>query len=111
MRGRGGVRIKEVVIGSGAIAKRGVTVSVRYDGYLNRGDAFQRGVVTSFKLGARRCIAGLEYGVEGMRTGGRRRIHVPPHLGYRDQSVPGIPANAKLTFDVELLSVDNQDAA
>lgn len=111
MRGRGGVRIEEWVIGNGAIADRGATVAVRYDGYLNRGDPFQSGIVTRFKIGAQQCIAGLEYGAEGMRIGGRRRIHVPPHLGYRDRSVPGIPSNAKLTFDVELLSVEGDDAA
>ena len=55
----------------------------------------------------RRVIAGLEYGVEGMRAGGRRRIRVAPHLGYGDRGVPGVvPANALLTFDVQLLKVE-----
>ena len=106
VRSRGQVKIDEITTGSGALAVRGVVVSIRYSGYLNRGDAFQRGVTVSFRLGARSVIAGLEYGVEGMRVGGRRRIHIPPHLGYGEQSVPGIPANAKLTFEVELLSVE-----
>ena len=49
----------------------------------------------SFRIGEREVIAGLEYGVEGMRVGGRRRIRVPPHLGYREAGVPGkIPSNA-----------------
>lgn len=60
----------------------------------------------TFTLGARVAIAGLEYGVEGMRVGGRRRIKVPPHLGYREQGIAGkIPPNAILFFDVELLEV------
>jgi FKBP-type peptidyl-prolyl cis-trans isomerase len=51
-------------------------------------------------------IAGLEYGVEGMRAGGKRRIRVGPHLAYRDGGVPDtIPANAVLEFRVALLSV------
>ena len=61
-----------------------------------------------FDLGRqpRNVIAGLAYGVEGMRAGGRRRIRVAPHLAYRDAGVPArIPANAVLIFDVALLHV------
>jgi FKBP-type peptidyl-prolyl cis-trans isomerase len=62
----------------------------------------------SFKVGERVVIAGLEYGVEGMRVGGRRRIRVPPRLGYRERGVAGkIPANALLFFDLELLDVQD----
>jgi FKBP-type peptidyl-prolyl cis-trans isomerase len=51
-------------------------------------------------------VAGLEYGVEGMRAGGKRRIRIGPHLAYRDKGVPDtIPANAVLEFRVSLLSV------
>ena len=104
---RKGISIEEIKLGEGASAGRGDIVTIRYDGFLRRGDAFQRGVVESFKLGGRRVIAGLEYGVEGMRAGGRRRIRVAPHLGYGDRGVPGVvPANALLTFDVELLKVE-----
>jgi peptidylprolyl isomerase len=78
-------------------------VTIRYNGYLNRGDIFQREVLCTFEIGAREVIAGLEYGVMGMRVGGRRKIHVPSHLAYRDQEMPGIPPNAKLVFEVELL--------
>jgi FKBP-type peptidyl-prolyl cis-trans isomerase len=57
-------------------------------------------------VGERRTIAGLSWGVEGMHVGGRRRLHVGPHLAYRDKGVPGvIPPNAKLMFEVELLAV------
>lgn len=104
MRGKSGVKLEEIVVGSGAIAQRGDTVQIRYTGYLNRGDAFQKEELITFKIGERRVIAGLEYGVEGMRVGGRRRVHVPPHLGYGPTAVPGIPPNAKLVLDVELLS-------
>jgi len=63
-------------------------------------------VLATFRIGAREIIPGLEYGVEGMRVGGIRRILVPPHLGYGPQSIPGIPPNSKLTFEVELLKVE-----
>jgi FKBP-type peptidyl-prolyl cis-trans isomerase len=67
---------------------------------------FQRDVVISFAVGERNIIAGLSHGVEGMRVGGRRRLRVGPHIVYRDRGVPAIvPPNAKLTFDVELLSI------
>jgi peptidylprolyl isomerase len=92
--------------GTGALAERGRTVVVRFDGFLHRGDAFARGEVVRFRMGSRDVIAGLEYGVEGMRAGGRRGFRVPPHLGYRSQGVPGrIPPDALLRFEVELLEV------
>ena len=55
-------------------------------------------------------VAGLSRGVIGMRVGGVRRLRVSPHLGYGDQAVPGVPANAVLVFEVELLGTAS-DAA
>ena len=102
-----GVRIEEIEPGEGAVARKGARVTVRYDGFLGRGDSFQRGVTASFVLGQRAVIAGLETGVEGMRAGGRRRIRVSPHLGYGSRGLDGvIPANAVLVFEVELLAVE-----
>ena len=50
-------------------------------------------------------FAGLFYGVEGMRVGGRRRFRVAPHLAYREAGVPGvIPPNALLTVEIEVVS-------
>ena len=65
-----GLEIEEKKIGSGVAAHRGDTVTVRYSGYLNRGDAFQTDVTTDIILGKRRVIAGLEYGIEGMKVHG-----------------------------------------
>jgi FKBP-type peptidyl-prolyl cis-trans isomerase len=105
---RKGIRIEEVQLGAGPVAEKGKTVTVRYDGFLSRGDSFQKGETVSFKLGRREVIAGLEYGVEGMRVGGRRRIRVSPHLAYGDKGVEGvIPANAVLILDVELLAAED----
>jgi len=101
-----GLRIDELQLGDGAIAMRGARVTVRYTGYLNRGETFQANQVVTFAVGERNTIAGLSWGVEGMRVGGRRRLRVGPHLAYRDNGVLGvIPPNAKLVFEVELLSV------
>ena len=101
-----GIDLESDQPGNGALAERGKTVVIRYDGYLHRGDAFQRHEVTEFILGKRHVIAGLEYGIEGMRVGGRRRFRAAPHLCYGEKGVEGtIPANALLTFDVELVEV------
>jgi len=105
-RGKGGVQYEDVAVGSGEIALRGSTVEVRYSLKLNRGEVLQENVLDSFRIGERRVIAGLEYGVQGMRVGGQRLIRVGPHLGYRESGVPGIvPPNAVLEFDVLLLGV------
>jgi FKBP-type peptidyl-prolyl cis-trans isomerase FkpA len=101
-----GLRVEELQTGDGPVAGRGARVTVRYSGYLNRGDPFQTDVVATFAVGERNTIAGLSWGVEGMRVGGRRRLRVGPHLAYREAGVPGlIPPNAKLVFEVELLAV------
>ena len=105
-RGRGGVEYEDLELGSGAEAGRGCTVDVEYSLFLNRGDLIQENKQYSFRIGERRVIAGLEYGVEGMRVGGKRRIRVGPHLAYRDAGIQGnVPANAVLEFRVSLLSV------
>jgi len=104
--GRGGVEYEDLTLGEGLPVAPGCVVNVVYDLLLNRGEAVQKNQACSFRLGERRVIAGLEYGVEGMRAGGTRRLRVGPHLGYRDEGVPGsIPANAVLEFHVTLLSV------
>lgn len=79
---------------------------VRYRGALHRGDVFEPGVTVTFTLGARRVIAGLERGVEGMRVGGRRRLRIAPHLAWRERGVPGrVPPNALVVLEVELLEI------
>lgn len=105
IKGRGGVEYEDIAIGTGEPAKRGSQVELRYDLYLNHGDRVQENQSVSFLLGNRHAIAGLEYGVEGMRVGGVRHLRVGPHLAYRDQAVAGIPANAVLVFHVTLLKI------
>jgi len=101
-----GLEIEEKKVGSGASAERGDTVTVRYTGYLNRGDVFLAETTANITLGERRAIAGFERGVEGMRIGGIRRIRVSPHLAYREAGIPGVvPPNAVLIFEVELLAI------
>ena len=106
---RAGMKLDSETVGNGVVAERGDTVTIAYDLMLNRGDAVQSINRFSFRLGDREIIAALNYGVEGMAVGGRRRFHAGPHLGYRDVGVEGvIPPNAVLHFDVRLLEVSRR---
>jgi FKBP-type peptidyl-prolyl cis-trans isomerase len=109
-RGRGGVEYEDIKPGDGPSAVRGAKVSVRYNLFLNRGKLVQENQEYSFRVGKRRVIPGLEYGVEGMRVGGERHLRVGPHLAYRDRAVPGlVPANAVLEFHVTLLRIESPE--
>ncbi|NJN99224.1 MAG: FKBP-type peptidyl-prolyl cis-trans isomerase [Anaerolineales bacterium] len=103
---RKSIEIQDLRPGTGPTAGRGHAVTIYYTGFLNRGDKFQENITVTFRVGSREVIAGLSHGVEGMRVGGLRRVRVGPHLAYGSAGVPGvIPANAVLTFEVELLAV------
>lgn len=102
-RGRGGVLFEDLSVGDGAVATRGSDVEIVYTLTRDDGHVVQADQVYRFRLGGREVIAGLEYGVEGMRAGGERRIRVHPQLGYRDQQVPGVPPNVVLVFRVKLV--------
>jgi FKBP-type peptidyl-prolyl cis-trans isomerase len=111
-RGRGGVEYEDVKLGEGPTAHRGAKVEVRFDLFLDRGDLVQENQHYAFRVGKRRAIPGLEYGVEGMRVGGERRLRIAPHLAYRDQAIAGlVPARAVLEFHVTLLRVDVEAVA
>jgi peptidylprolyl isomerase len=106
-----GLYIEDMVEGRGLSARSGHVVVVHYTGWLPNGDQFDStrdaGEARSFQLGARRdVIAGWEEGVTGMRIGGKRRLVVPPNLGYGSRGVPGaIPPNATLVYEFELLDI------
>ena len=68
---------KDIILGQGAVAQKGNEVLIDVDGYLPRGDKVLSESALRFVLGARRVIAGLEFGVEGMHVGGEREINVP----------------------------------
>jgi FKBP-type peptidyl-prolyl cis-trans isomerase len=105
-----GLEIEDLVIGTGTEAVKGSTVSVHTICKLRRGDvvrsSYDGGIPDTFRIGSRDVIAGLENGVAGMRVGGKRRLRGSPHLAYRDAGATGIPPNAVLIFEVELLRVD-----
>lgn len=94
--------------GSGEPAKTGDTVSVHYTGTLINGTKFDsRGQPFEFTLGQNRVIQGWELGVLGMKVGEKRKLTIPPELGYGDRAVGAvIPANSTLIFEVELLAIN-----
>lgn len=105
---------KDIVVGDGAEAKAGDTVSVQYVGAIyDTGKEFDaswdRGQPFSFTLGSGQVIKGWDEGVEGMKVGGRRELIIPPDLGYGAQgSPPTIPPNATLVFVVDLEKVESK---
>ena len=106
-----GLYVQDLVEGRGLAARSGHVVVVHYTGWLPNGEQFdstrETGEERSFQLGARRdVIAGWEEGVAGMRIGGKRRLVVPPQLGYGARGVPGaIPPNATLIYEFELVDI------
>jgi len=105
-----GLKIIEIKAGTGAAAQKGQTVSVHYTGWLADGTKFDssldRGQPISFVLGAGQLIPGFDEGAIGMQVGEQRRLIIPPNLAYGAAGRPPvIPANAELTFDIELMSV------
>jgi FKBP-type peptidyl-prolyl cis-trans isomerase FkpA len=106
-----GLIIEEVIIGQGAAAQAGQTVTVHYTGWLTDGEKFDsskdRDDPFQFSLGAGRVIKGWDEGVQGMQVGGTRKLTIPPALGYGARGAGGvIPPNATLVFEVELISID-----
>jgi FKBP-type peptidyl-prolyl cis-trans isomerase len=104
-----GLYLLDIKEGTGPAIAAGQTAQVHYTGWLVNGKQFDSSVggqPLEFTIGQRRVIDGWEEGVTGMKAGGKRRLVIPPELGYGAQGYPGaIPGNATLVFDVELLAI------
>jgi peptidylprolyl isomerase len=105
------LEVIEVNEGDGTEATAGSTVSVHYVGVAHStGEEFDasynRGAPLDFRLGVGQVISGWDQGVQGMKVGGRRRLVIPPHLGYGDRGAGGvIKPGETLIFVVDLVEV------
>ena len=104
-----GLRYRDLAPGRGPVVERGNLVTVHFEARLEKGGEVvstrERRAPVQFRVGASEVIAGLDRGVEGMRTGGRRLILVPARLAYGDRGVGPVPPGASLVFKVDLLEV------
>jgi peptidylprolyl isomerase len=105
-----GLKYVDLVVGTGASPKPGDRITVHYTGTLENGQKFDssydRGRPLPLQIGVGRVIKGWDEGVMTMKVGGKRKLIIPPQLGYGARGAPpGIPPNSTLIFEVELLSI------
>lgn len=104
-----GFKSEDVVVGTGATAETGDTITAHYVGHLPDGRIFDssldRNQPISFTLGTGQVIRGWDEGLVGMKVGGKRILTISPEYGYGNRAVGAIPANSTLIFEVELLGV------
>lgn len=105
-----GISIEILKQGNGAEAKSGDRVTVSYVGTLENGQKFDasadHGGAFNFNLGAGEVIRGWDIGVAGMKIGEKRKLTIPPELGYGANDLGVIPPNSTLIFEVELLEIN-----
>lgn len=105
-----GLKIEDIKVGKGETAKDNDLVVMHYTGYLTDGTKFDssldRDEPFEVRIGAGYVIKGWDMGIPGMKVGGKRKLIIPPELGYGRYGVdPDIPGDATLIFDVELLKI------
>jgi len=115
MRKIKGIEISDLTIGTGDEAQKDSCVAVNVRMFLRRGDEISHspssGPRMVIDLSRRECIAGLRYGIPGMRIGGLRQILIAPHLAYGEAGIPGsIPSNALIRCEVELVELRTHSA-
>ena len=105
-----GIQFQDLEEGFGLSPSIDRLVMVHYTGYLSGGGKFEssrdKGIPIAFIVGKGQMIRGLEEGIMGMKVGGKRKLIIPPALGYGSQSHGNVRPNSTLTYEVELLSSD-----
>lgn len=104
-----GLYYRDFAVGTGAAAKTGDKVSVRYAGFLPSGEEFDGTAASAapfqFTIGSTSVISGWNEGVAGMQVGGQRQLVIPSSLAYGSTGKGTIPANAVLVFVITLVSI------
>lgn len=102
--------VEDIVVGNGPEVKSGDNILIHYLGTLENGNKFDssydRKEPFEVQIGVGYVIKGWDQGVVGMKVGGKRKLTIPPELGYGSREIPGvIPANSTLIFEVELVEI------
>ncbi len=106
-----GLIIETLIEGEEPTAEQYSIVTVNYTGSLENGTVFDTSLDPGrepfrFTLGTGQVIAGWDQGVLGMKTGEKRKLTIPPELGYGNQDMGVIPPNSTLIFEIDLLEVE-----
>ena len=108
-----GLIIEDIELGHGSEANEYNKITVNYTGKLEDGSIFDSSLKKgrssfTFTLGVGSVIKGWDLGVKGMKVGGKRKLTIPPELGYGNQGAGSvIPPGAKLIFEIDLLGVED----
>lgn len=106
------IGIKKRVENCDQKTRKGDMVEMHYTGTLNDGTEFDssipRGQPLRFKLGSGQVIKGWDQGLLGMCVGEKRKLVIPPELGYGSREMGKIPADSTLTFETELISINRE---
>ncbi|SVC95541.1 uncharacterized protein METZ01_LOCUS348395, partial [marine metagenome] len=102
--------IEDLKVGEGAEAVKHDIVTVNYTGWLTNGTKFDSSLNSGrspfrFTVGAGQVIQGWDQGIPGMKVGGKRKLTIPPSMGYGNQNMGAIPPNSTLIFEVDLLGI------
>ena len=103
--------IEDLVVGEGAEVKQYDIVNVNYTGKLTNGNVFDSSlnpgrIPFRFTVGAGQVIKGWDDGLIGMKVGGKRKLTIPPSMGYGNRNMGAIPPNSTLIFEIDLLSIE-----
>jgi FKBP-type peptidyl-prolyl cis-trans isomerase len=103
------LQIEDIEIGSGIAAADNDRLAVNYKGHLEDGtefdNSYKRGQPFEFNLGQGEVIRGWDKGLRGMKVGGKRRLVIPPEMGYGSDDLGLTPPNSTLIFDLELVEI------